>query len=85
MEALKTYYSKPTHIKWKKWGDAILATSTFVTGGSLLAFEQLESIFSKGEVKVIIGIAIGLGVLGKFATNFFKEDSAQPANEAEQK
>jgi len=73
MNALKNYY-KPTPKKWRKLGDAILATSVFVTGGGLLAFDQLKDIFGDGFLKWSIGIAFIAGVVGKFLTNLFKED-----------
>jgi len=71
--SLKNYY-KPTPKKWRKIGDAFLAVGVFVTSGGLLAFDTLSQIFSDKELKLIIGIAFALGVLGKFLTNFFKED-----------
>lgn len=67
-------YYKPTPKKWRKIGDAILAVGVFVTSGGLLAFDTLSQIFTPKELKVIIGIALILGVLGKFITNLFKED-----------
>lgn len=74
---LKHFY-QPTPKKWRKIGDAILAVSTVVTGGGLLAFDTLEKIFTARELKVIIGLAFALGVAGKFLTNFFKEDGNKP-------
>lgn len=73
--ALKNYY-KPTPSKWRKVGDAILGVSVFVTSGGLLAFDTLEKIFSAHELKIIIGVAFCLGVVGKFITNLFKDESA---------
>lgn len=71
--SLKNYY-KPTPKKWRKIGDAFLAVGVFVTAGGLIEFDKLSQIFNAKELKVIIGIAFALGVLGKFLTNFFKED-----------
>ncbi len=76
MNIFKHYYA-PTPKKWRQIGDAILATGTFVTAGALMGFSDLEQIFSAKELKIIIGIAFGLGVVGKFLTNFFKEDTNQ--------
>lgn len=70
---LRNYYH-PTPQKWRKIGDAILAVSVFVTSGGLLAFDTLEKIFTAHELKVIIGCAFVLGVIGKFLTNLFKEE-----------
>jgi len=73
---LKHFY-QPTPKKWRKIGDAILATGVFVASGGLLAFDKLEKIFSAHELKVIIGIALILGALGKFMTNFFSESDTK--------
>jgi len=70
---LKHFY-QPTPKKWRKIGDAILATGIFIASGGLLAFDTLEKIFTAHELKVIIGISLILGATGKFLTNFFKED-----------
>ena len=70
---MKNYW-KPTPKKWRKIGDTILAVGTFITAGSLLAYDQMKEIFTPKEVKAIIAIAFILGVAGKFLTNFFKEE-----------
>ena len=71
---IKNYY-KPTPKKWRKFGDALLASSALFGGGGLIAFDQLKEIFSSNELKIIIGATIIIGITGKFLTNFFKEDS----------
>jgi uncharacterized PurR-regulated membrane protein YhhQ (DUF165 family) len=71
---MKNYY-KPTPKKWRIIGDAILATGVFITGGGLMAFDQLSQIFSPKELKIIIGVAFIMAVVGKFLTNLFKEDT----------
>lgn len=73
---IKNYY-KPTPKKWRQIGDAILATSVFITSGGLLAFDTLSQIFTAKELKIIIGCAFALGVIGKFLTNFFKDDQTE--------
>lgn len=73
---IKNYY-KPTPKKWRKVGDAILAVSVAVTSGGLLAFDTLSQIFTAKELKIIIGCAFALGVIGKFLTNFFKDDQTE--------
>lgn len=73
--SLKNYW-KPTPKKWRKIGDTILAVGTFITAGSLVAYDQMKEIFTPQEVKVIIASAFVLGVAGKFLTNFFKEEEA---------
>ena len=59
---LKNFYS-PTPAKWRKLGDTLLGVSTTITGYSLYV-----------DLKWVAGIALVLGVLGKFLTNFFVED-----------
>ncbi len=74
MKHLINNYWKPTPKKWRKMGDAILATGTFVTAGALVEYDKMKEIFTAQEVKIIIAAAFVLGVTGKFITNFFKEE-----------
>jgi hypothetical protein len=60
---LKNFYG-PTPAKWRKLGDALLGVSTTVTGYSLYA-----------DLKWVAAVSLGLGVIGKFLTNFFTEDT----------
>jgi Ni,Fe-hydrogenase I cytochrome b subunit len=62
---LKNYY-KPTPIKWRKLGDALLAVSVTITG-----FAMYEN------VQWVALTALITGVIGKFLTNFFKEDDTK--------
>jgi S-adenosylmethionine:tRNA-ribosyltransferase-isomerase (queuine synthetase) len=73
---MKNYY-KPTPKKWRRIGDTILAVGTAITAGALIEFEKLEKIFSAKELKIIIAVAFGLAVAGKFLTNFFKEETKE--------
>ena len=57
----KNYYT-PTPKKWRKLGDALLATSTAITG-----FAMYE------DVKWVALTALITGVVGKFLTNFFTD------------
>ena len=67
-------YWKPTPKKWRKIGDTILAVGTFVTAGSLLAYDTMKDVFTPKEVKFIIAVSFILGVAGKFLSNFFTEE-----------
>ena len=60
---IKNFYS-PTLAKWRKLGDALLGVSTTITGYSLYA-----------DLQRVAAVALGLGVLVKFLTNFFTEDT----------
>lgn len=72
----KNYY-KPTPKKWRKIGDAILYGCGAIGASGLIAFDQMQSIFSAKEMKVIVGSVLIIGFIGKFLTNFFKEDEKQ--------
>lgn len=58
-------YYKPTPKKWRTLGDTLLGVSTTITGYSLYV-----------DLKWVAAVALGLGVLGKFLTNFFTDDSS---------
>lgn len=62
MKHVKHYY-KPTPVKWRKLGDALLGISTTITGFAIYE-----------EVKWLAISALALGVIGKFLTNFFSEN-----------
>ncbi|TXG79950.1 MAG: hypothetical protein E6R13_09050 [Spirochaetes bacterium] len=70
MKLFRQYYL-PTPAKWRKFGDALLAAAGLVGGGGLLAFNQLQEVFSAHELKLIIGGVLIVGIAGKFLTNFF--------------
>ena len=53
-------YYRPTPIKWRKIGDALLASSTTIT--TFAIYEQVEW---------LAYVALITGVLGKFLTNLF--------------
>ncbi len=72
MSMLKNYWA-PTPKKWKKIGDALLATSTMITVGGMLQFENLKEIFTLEQIRWITIAPMILGVIGKFLTNFFKD------------
>jgi hypothetical protein len=60
---MKQDYYSPTPKKWRKLGDALLGVSTTITGFAIYENE-----------KWIALVALALGVIGKFLTNFFGED-----------
>jgi len=67
-------YWKPTPKKWRRIGDSLLASATVLSIGGLWQFDNLKDIFTPIELKTMIISSILLGVVGKFLTNFFKED-----------
>ena len=75
-ELMKRYWT-PTPKKWRRIGDSLLAVSTVLAIGGLWQFDNLKDVFTPIELKVMIVLSIVLGVVGKFLTNFFKEDVPQ--------
>jgi len=61
MNLLEKYY-KPTPRNLRKLGDALLGVSGFVTASAISANNQW-----------IAYVALGIGIFGKFLTNFFTE------------
>lgn len=59
---MKNYW-KPTPIKWRKFGDALLVVSAFMTTYAI----------ANEWAKWIQLTALVLGIAGKFLTNFFTE------------
>jgi hypothetical protein len=53
-------YYRPTPVKWRKIGDALLAASTTIT--TFAIYEQVEW---------LAYVALITGVVGKFLTNLF--------------
>ena len=72
--SIKHYYH-PTPKFWRKLGDAILYGCGSIGATGLIAFDELKELFAEHELKVIIGAVLILGFVGKFLTNFFKEES----------
>lgn len=72
--SLKNYYH-PTPKFWRKLGDAILYGCGSIGATGLIAFDELKELFAEHELKVIIEAVLILGFVGKFLTNFFKEDA----------
>ena len=70
-------YWKPTPKKWRRMGDGLLAAASVLAIGGLWQFDNLKEIFTPTEIKGLIITSIVLGVLGKFLTNFFKEDTPE--------
>jgi len=73
---LKNYW-RPTPKKWRKVGDSLLAVASVLAIGGLWQFDNLKDIFTPSELKLLIITSIVSGVVGKFLTNFFKEDNSE--------
>lgn len=71
------HYWKPTPKKWRKLGDALLAVATVIAIGGIWQYDSLKEIFTTTELKIMIVSSIIFGVVGKFLTNFFKEDNSK--------
>ncbi|HRB54022.1 MAG TPA: hypothetical protein PLD87_10130 [Bacteroidia bacterium] len=72
--SLKNYYH-PTPKFFRKLGDAILYGCGSIGATGLIAFDELKELFAAHELKIIIGAVLILGFLGKFLTNFFKDEA----------
>ena len=70
-------YWEPTPKKWRKIGDTFLAVSSVLAIGGLWQFDNLKDIFTAFEIKAMIVTSISLGAVGKFLTNFFKEEETK--------
>jgi len=76
---MKNYW-KPTPKRWRKLGDSLLAVATIIAVGGFMAIDSLKELFTPDELKLMIISSIVLGVIGKFLTNFFKEDETTNEN-----
>lgn len=72
---VKEYYKRPTKKIWRKIGDAILYTCGAGGGSGLMFFDQLQKMYSSLVIKTIVGVLFVVSLLGKFVSNFFKEDN----------
>jgi hypothetical protein len=77
LKKMSNRYWKPTPKKWRRVGDSFLAVASVLAIGGLWQFDNLKGIFTPNEIKIMIVISIALGVIGKFLTNFFKEDNSE--------
>jgi hypothetical protein len=77
LKKITSSYWKPTPKKWRKLGDTFLAVSSVLAIGGLWQFDNLKDIFTPFEIKSMIVTSIALGALGKFLTNFFKEETPE--------
>ena len=70
-------YWKPTPKRWRRVGDSMLAVASILAIGGLWQFDNLKDIFTGSEIKIMIVVSIVFGVVGKFLTNFFKEERTE--------
>ena len=61
---VRTRYYLSTPIFWRKLGDGLLGASTFLTGAAILSDYKWAAI-----------ACLAVGTIGKFLTNFFKEEN----------
>lgn len=71
------HYWKPTPKKWRKLGDGLLAAAAIIAVGGVWQYDTLKEIFTTQEIKIMIVSSIVFGVVGKFLTNFFKDDDKE--------
>lgn len=68
MNKLMKNYAKPTPKKWRQLGDSLLGVSTMIT-----TYAIADDWSKWAQITALI-----LGVVGKFLTNFFTEDTTTP-------
>lgn len=68
MSKLMKNYAKPTPKKWRQLGDSLLGVSTMIT-----TYAIADDWSKWAQITALI-----LGVVGKFLTNFFTEDTTTP-------
>ena len=69
-----SYYKSSTPVFWRKVGDSLLAVAALIAVGGMWNFETLKEIYTIREIKFMIGGSIVFAIIGKFLTNFFKEE-----------
>lgn len=74
MAILKKYYENPTKKRCRKIGDAILYGCGAIGATGLIGFDQLKDLYGPKVLKTIIGGVLILGFIGKFMSNFCKEE-----------
>ena len=57
-------YDKPTPKRMRRLGDSLLAVSSFITASAFA-----------GGIQWLGFTALGVGVVGKFLTNYYSEDA----------
>lgn len=75
LKKIENRYYSTTPAKWRKIGDAILYGCGVIGAAGLFGFDNLKEVFSPKELKIIIGAFLIFGFLGKFITNFFKDET----------
>ena len=58
-----SHYHRPTPKFWRRLGDTLLGISATITSAAIY-----------GEVDWLAYTALGIGVVGKFMSDFFKKD-----------
>ena len=77
---IKENYWAKTPKYARKIGDSLLAAATVLASGGIWQYDSLKDIFTPGELKVMIVCSILFGVVGKFLSNFFKEEEKKEEN-----
>lgn len=73
MKQLINRFWLPTPKKMRKLGYAILAGCTMLSITGTIAIDELMKVFSPVEIKIMIGLPMVLGFVGKIITSFFTE------------
>ncbi len=74
MFSIKNYHL-PTPKRWRQLGDTMLIVATSIVTGGFLNSDDLKVFFGDQNFKIIMISSFASLVIGKFLTNFFKEDN----------
>ncbi|MEO6901531.1 MAG: hypothetical protein ABI241_00425 [Bacteroidia bacterium] len=73
---LKNYWS-PTPKSMRKLGDAMVAATAIIATGGAWQYDTLRDVFTPKEIRWAIAITIAACAIGKFLTNFFKDNEEE--------
>jgi hypothetical protein len=73
MKNLLDRFWKPTPKKMRKIGYSILAGCTMLSITGTIAIDELMKVFTPIEIKIIIGLPMAIGFIGKVITSFYTE------------
>jgi hypothetical protein len=76
-KVVNRYYTKHTKIRCKKIGDALLYSCSAIGATGIFGYDLIKETFSPTAVKIVVGCVLLLGVVGKFLSNFCKQDEKE--------
>lgn len=68
------HYYWPTPKRWRKVGDALMGISGLSSVGSVIAYVNVDDPIVKKWLMIYSAIIVVSGIIGKFLSNFYKEE-----------